>query len=105
MTAMRGIILTVSREAGVSVMDIRSARRDAASTRARMICCWLARRHTPLSLPAIGRRLGGRDHSTVRHAIRRIEEIMAHDESAARLARRREARLARRETKPEETTQ
>jgi chromosomal replication initiator protein len=44
---------------------------------------WLAKQLTTRSLPDIGRRFGGRDHTTVLHAVRRIEELRLAD---ARLA-------------------
>jgi chromosomal replication initiator protein len=40
---------------------------------------WLAKQLTVRSLPDIGRRFGGRDHTTVLHAVRRIEELKAGD--------------------------
>jgi chromosomal replication initiator protein len=43
---------------------------------------YLAREHTGQSLPAIGRSFGGRDHSTVLHACRRVSKRVASDESA-----------------------
>ena len=42
---------------------------------------YLAKQLTPRSLPEIGRKFGGRDHTTVMHAVRRIEELMAGDSS------------------------
>jgi chromosomal replication initiator protein len=45
---------------------------------------YLAKKLTPRSLPEIGRRFGGRDHSTVLHAVRKIEELLLTDEHLAR---------------------
>jgi chromosomal replication initiator protein len=45
---------------------------------------YLAKKLTPRSLPEIGRRFGGRDHSTVLHAVRKIEELILTDEQLAR---------------------
>jgi chromosomal replication initiator protein len=45
---------------------------------------WLAKQLTTRSLPDIGRRFGGRDHTTVLHAVRRIEELKAVDSQLAR---------------------
>ena len=45
---------------------------------------WLAKQLTTRSLPDIGRRFGGRDHTTVLHAVRRIEELRAGDPQLAR---------------------
>lgn len=62
---------------GVSVVDIVSRRRDAKTALARQVVCWIARRQTTHSLPQIGRFVGKRDHTTVLHAIRKIEKIVA----------------------------
>ena len=45
---------------------------------------WLAKQMTTRSLPDIGRRFGGRDHTTVLHAVRRIEELKAADPQLTR---------------------
>jgi chromosomal replication initiator protein len=45
---------------------------------------WLAKQLTTRSLPDIGRRFGGRDHTTVLHAVRRIDELRAVDAQLAR---------------------
>lgn len=62
---------------GVTVLDLVSARR--AAVRPRQVAMWLCRQATPHSLPAIGRAFGGRDHTTVGHACRRIEALIAAD--------------------------
>jgi len=56
-------------------LDLISARRARAVARPRQIAMYLAKRLTTRSLPEIGRKFGGRDHSTVIHAVRRIEEL------------------------------
>jgi chromosomal replication initiator protein len=45
---------------------------------------YLAKKLTSRSLPEIGRRFGNRDHSTVLHAVRKVEELMQADEKLAR---------------------
>jgi chromosomal replication initiator protein len=40
---------------------------------------YLSKHMTPRSLPEIGRRFGGRDHTTIMHGVRKIEEMMATD--------------------------
>ena len=68
-----------------------SARRARAVARPRQIAMYLAKRLTTRSLPEIGRKFGGRDHSTVIHAVRRIEELRDNDrdvDSAVRLLMR-----------------
>lgn len=79
------ILRLVSEHTGVSQRDIKSANRTAAVVRPRMIACWLMRRCTPLSLPVIGRKLGGRDHTTVLHAVRVIDALRAESEEVAEL--------------------
>jgi len=59
--------------------DMVSARRARAVARPRQVAMYLAKQLTPRSLPEIGRKFGGRDHTTVMHAIRRIEELRALD--------------------------
>ena len=60
-------------------IDLVSARRARAVARPRQIAMYLAKRLTTRSLPEIGRKFGGRDHSTVIHAVRRIEELRDAD--------------------------
>lgn len=63
--------------------DIDSVRRDAISARARQVAMWLVRQMTPLSMPAIGRRFGGRDHTTVLHSIGKIDRLSKYDQKLA----------------------
>ena len=56
----------------VSRADILSSRRTATVVRPRQIAMYLSKLLTPRSLPEIGRRFGGRDHTTVLHAVRKI---------------------------------
>ena len=56
-----------------------SPRRAREVARPRQIAMYLAKQLTQRSLPEIGRRFGGRDHTTVIHAVRRIEELRAAD--------------------------
>ncbi|MEH3099209.1 chromosomal replication initiator protein DnaA [Sphingomonas adhaesiva] len=60
-------------------LDMLSARRARAVARPRQIAMYLSKRLTTRSLPEIGRKFGGRDHSTVIHAVRRIEELRDSD--------------------------
>ncbi len=64
---------------GVDVNDIRSQRRTAKIVRPRQIAMYLAKMNTGRSLPEIGRRFGGRDHTTVLHAVRKIERLRLTD--------------------------
>ena len=56
-----------------------SARRAREVARPRQIAMYLAKQLTPRSLPEIGRRFGGRDHTTVIHAVRQIEKLRGED--------------------------
>ncbi|MGJ3649241.1 chromosomal replication initiator protein DnaA [Sphingomonas sp. GlSt437] len=63
----------------IKPIDLISARRARAVARPRQIAMYLAKRLTTRSLPEIGRKFGGRDHSTVIHAVKRIEELRGTD--------------------------
>ncbi|WP_294091149.1 chromosomal replication initiator protein DnaA [Sphingomonas sp.] len=69
-------------------VDLVSARRARAVARPRQIAMYLAKRLTTRSLPEIGRKFGGRDHSTVIHAVRRIEELRSEDSEVDTAVRR-----------------
>ena len=69
----------VSRHFDLKPLDLVSARRARAVARPRQIAMYLAKRLTTRSLPEIGRKFGGRDHSTVIHAVRRVEELRDQD--------------------------
>lgn len=59
----------------IDAAEMRSKRRARAVARPRQVAMYLAKKMTPRSLPEIGRIFGGRDHSTVIHAVRTIEEL------------------------------
>jgi len=65
----------------VSRADLLSSRRTASVVRPRQIAMYLSKVLTPRSLPEIGRRFGGRDHTTVLHAVRKIEGLAAESKS------------------------
>jgi len=69
---------------GLKQADLISERRNRAIARPRQAAMWLAKQLTTRSLPDIGRRFGGRDHTTVLHAVRRIDELRAGDAQLAR---------------------
>lgn len=74
----------VAQHFNVSKSDLLSARRNRSIVRPRQIAMYLSKHMTPRSLPEIGRRFGGRDHTTVLHAVRKIEELIAADMTVAR---------------------
>lgn len=75
---------TVAVHYKISKSDMTSSQRTRSIVRPRQIAIYLARKLTLHSLPEIGRRFGGRDHSTVLHAISKIEGLMAEDERLAK---------------------
>lgn len=72
-TTIQGIINAVTDFYGVRLTDLQSKRRQRSVALPRQVCMFLARRHTRHSLEEIGGYFGGRDHTTVMHAIRTIE--------------------------------
>ena len=70
----------VARQFNVSKNDLLSNRRTRVIVRPRQIAMYLAKVMTPRSLPEIGRRFGGRDHTTVLHAVRKIESMTSDDQ-------------------------
>jgi chromosomal replication initiator protein len=60
-----------------------SERRSRSVARPRQIAMYLAKQLTQRSLPEIGRKFGGRDHTTVMHAVRKVEELRSQDQAFA----------------------
>jgi len=77
---VRNIVEEVAALHAVTANDIQSPSRKHRIVRPRQIACYLAKSLTKNSYPEIGRRIGGRDHTTVLHASRKIERLMATDE-------------------------
>jgi chromosomal replication initiator protein len=73
----------VARQYNVSRADLLSSRRTANVVRPRQVAMYLAKVLTLRSLPEIGRRFGGRDHTTVLHAVRKIEALVGNDNALA----------------------
>jgi chromosomal replication initiator protein len=73
----------VARQYNVSRADLLSSRRTANVVRPRQVAMYLAKVLTLRSLPEIGRRFGGRDHTTVLHAVRKIENLAGNDSAFA----------------------
>lgn len=70
----------VARHYNVSRQELVSNRRTRVIVKPRQIAMYLSKTLTPRSFPEIGRRFGGRDHTTVLHAVRKIEELIAGDQ-------------------------
>ncbi|RMH49551.1 MAG: chromosomal replication initiator protein DnaA [Alphaproteobacteria bacterium] len=77
------IIRKVAAHYNVRVGDILSQRRARAVARPRQIAMYLAKQLTARSLPDIGRHFGGRDHTTVLYALKRVEELRKTDSAIA----------------------
>jgi chromosomal replication initiator protein len=73
----------VARQYNVSRSDLLSSRRTANVVRPRQVAMYLSKILTLRSLPEIGRRFGGRDHTTVLHAVRKIEALTGNDAAFA----------------------
>ncbi len=69
----------VSQHFNIRVSDMQSARRARAVARPRQVAMYLAKQLTARSLPEIGRKFGGRDHTTVMHAVKRVDELREYD--------------------------
>jgi chromosomal replication initiator protein len=70
----------VAEHYGLRMQDMHSARRARTIARPRQVAMYLCKKLTARSLPEIGRKFGGRDHTTVMHAVRKIEELMMQDQ-------------------------
>ena len=71
----------VAEHFNVKMSDMHSARRSRTIARPRQIAMFLAKNLTTRSLPEIGRKFGGRDHTTVIHAIKKVKELVKNDSS------------------------
>lgn len=69
----------VCRAYGISLTELVSARRPLAAVMPRQIAMYLMRQLTTQSMPMIGRSMGGRDHTTVLHSVRKIEALRKTD--------------------------
>ena len=67
----------------IKLAEMSSPRRARSVARPRQVAMYLAKQLTTLSLPQIGKRFGNRDHTTVMHAVRKIEELKVSDHSIA----------------------
>ncbi|MBU2092135.1 MAG: chromosomal replication initiator protein DnaA, partial [Alphaproteobacteria bacterium] len=73
----------VAEHFNIRIADMHSARRSRAVARPRQVAMYLAKQLTARSLPEIGRKFGGRDHTTVMHAVKKVDELRAADQSFA----------------------
>jgi chromosomal replication initiation ATPase DnaA len=80
---MGTIIRVTSTYYGISRNDILSDRRTARLARARQVAYFLCKNLSRRSFPEIGRKFGGRDHTTIIHGVRKIEREVRHDTALA----------------------
>ena len=92
--SIEDIQLKVAEHFAIKITDLSSNRRHQAIARPRQVAMYLSKRLTTQSLPAIGRRFGNRDHTTILHGVRRIEELMRSDTTLAEDVRLLEAALS-----------
>lgn len=78
------ILKIVGRHFNVARTDLLSPRRARSIVVPRQVGMYLAKKMTSRSLPEIGRRFGGRDHSTVLHAVRKIDDQIKTDDRLAK---------------------
>lgn len=87
------IIAAVTEFFNVKVTDLQSKRRQRSIALPRQVCMYLARRYTRFSLEEIGGYFGGRDHTTVMHAVRTIEGRRETDQDFAKSVTALESQL------------
>jgi chromosomal replication initiator protein len=87
------IIQAVAKLHNIRSADITGTKRTRTLTRPRQIAMFLARTHTSLSFPELGREFGGRDHSTIQHGFRKVERELADDADLSYKIRLIEAEL------------
>ncbi len=76
---------TVADHFGLKVADLKSEKRLKAFVLARQVAVWLCRDMTTASYPDIGARFGGKDHSTVIHATKKIDKLLAEDPKLSKI--------------------
>jgi chromosomal replication initiator protein len=87
------IVQTVASHFDLKVEDLRGQRRHQVVAQPRSIAMYLCRKHVQASYPAIGQQFGGKDHSTVIHACRKIEANLGIDPALQSLIRTIERKL------------
>jgi chromosomal replication initiator protein len=90
-----GVTLLVCEQFGVSREEIESVRRTARIALSRQVAMYLCRHHTDRTLSAIGQAFGGRDHTTVVHALGAIERRLCNDDRLREAVRTLQDRLTR----------
>jgi chromosomal replication initiator protein len=73
----------VAEHYNIKLVEMSSARRSRTVARPRQVAMYLAKQLTSRSLPEIGRKFGGRDHTTVMHAVKKVDELREIDQNFA----------------------
>jgi len=82
-TSIEEIKKKICQRYSLRMSELEGARRQRAIARPRQISMYLCKKLTSKSLPEIGRAFGGRDHTTIIHAVRTVEKLMQEDNSMA----------------------
>ena len=90
---LQQIIDTVTTHYNVRLSDLQSRRRHKSVTEPRQVCMYLARQRTRFSLEEIGGYFGGRDHTTVMHSIRTVQDRCDSDPDFARQVSQMDERI------------
>lgn len=80
---------------GLKIADLHGDRKTRTLVDGRRLCFYLGRKHTPLTLDALGKAFGGRDHATVHLSVRSVEERIRKDRGFERLVRKLEQALGK----------
>ena len=91
---LQQVIDAVTKSYNVRLSDLQSKRRHKSITLPRQVCMWLARRRTRFSLQEIGGYFGGRDHTTVMHAIQTVDRRVKDDTNFAKQANKLDSLLS-----------
>jgi len=91
---LQHIIDEVTRFYSVKLSELQSKKRHKSITEPRQLCMWLARKRTRFSLQETGHYFGGRDHTTVMHSIRMVDERIDQDDQFAQQVDHLEHRVA-----------
>lgn len=83
----------VAEHYGVTLLDMDSQRRTASLVRPRQVAMYLAKNLTLHSLPAIGRQMGRRDHTTILYAVRKFDALTKSDAELAALVEQLKAKI------------
>ncbi len=93
-TTLQHIVEHVTDFYRVKLVELQSKKRHKSITEPRQVCMWLARKCTRLSLQEIGAYFGGRDHTTVMHSIRTVDDRLEQDNTFAQQIDHLEGRVA-----------